>query len=106
MDFEWEPIRRSIREGRFTYGRHTDERRMRLGLSDDDLQQAFGIDARTELLEYYPNDVRGPSCLLLGFAGDRPLHVVCTCRPPCFLITLYQPGLDRWLPGFRERRRR
>jgi hypothetical protein len=29
-----------------------------------------------EILEEYSNDPRGQSCLVLGFAGVRPIHVV------------------------------
>ncbi len=31
-----------------------------------------------ELIENYPEDVRGPSCLILGTGKNgRPIHVVC-----------------------------
>ena len=29
-----------------------------------------------ELLEEYPDDPRGWSCLILGYAGGKPVHVV------------------------------
>jgi hypothetical protein len=28
------------------------------------------------ILEDYPDDQRGESCLVLGRAGDKPIHVV------------------------------
>ncbi len=32
-----------------------------------------------EVIEDYPDDARGHSCLILGFGTDnRPIHVVCT----------------------------
>jgi len=34
-----------------------------------------------EVIEEYPKDVRGHSCLLLGFGDqERPIHVVCAPR--------------------------
>jgi hypothetical protein len=47
--------------------------------------------------------------LRLHFVAGRPLHVVTVddhsiCRTE--IITVYEPDLDRWEPGFRTRRRR
>ena len=30
-----------------------------------------------EIIEDYPDDARGPSCLMLGFTDKRAVHVVC-----------------------------
>ncbi|MBI5116171.1 DUF4258 domain-containing protein [Candidatus Poribacteria bacterium] len=30
-----------------------------------------------KITEDYPEDKRGPSCLILGYAHGRPLHIVC-----------------------------
>jgi hypothetical protein len=38
-----------------------------------------------ELIEDYPQDPRGHSCLLLGFChGDRAVHVACSPKGDCF----------------------
>ena len=37
-----------------------------------------GVVISGELIEDYPQDVRGPSCLLLGGESGRSLHVVCS----------------------------
>ena len=64
------------------------------------------VIAAGELVEDYPEDVRGHSCLLLG-AGDggRPIHVVCSPRPDYLaVITAYIPHSDQWSADFKERK--
>lgn len=60
------------------------------------------------VIENYPNDPRGPSCLLLGRGtGDRPIHVVCSPKPDFLaIITAYLPDRDRWSDDFRMRTKR
>lgn len=60
-----------------------------------------------QIIEHYPEDVRGHSCLILGWTeGGRPLHVVCAPKPDYLaLITIYEPGAEKWEPDFRTRRR-
>lgn len=46
------------------------------GLLQKDLEEAICRDS-PEILEDYPDDARGPACLVLGWIGvARPLHVV------------------------------
>jgi hypothetical protein len=43
----------------------------------------------------------------MGWAGGRPLHVVLagpTVTGDTIVVTLYEPGLERWEPGFVRRR--
>ena len=58
-----------------------------------------------EVIEDYPEDPRGRSCLLLGKGEDgRPIHVVCSPKDEYLvIITAYIPSDDEWTPGFRER---
>jgi len=58
-----------------------------------------------ELVEDYPGDVRGRSCLILG-RGDagRPRHVVCPPRDDYLaIITAYLPDPGQWSPDYRRR---
>lgn len=60
-----------------------------------------------EVIEDYPEDVRGHSCLLLG-TGDsaRPIHVVCAPKEDYLaIITAYIPDETEWADGFRARRK-
>lgn len=59
-----------------------------------------------ELVEDYPNDPRGHSCLMLGLGeGGRPIHVVCAPKDEYLaIITAYLPDPGEWAEGFRQRR--
>jgi hypothetical protein len=58
-----------------------------------------------EVLEDYPGDARGRSCLLLGFgAGGRAVHVVCAPKEDYLaIITAYLPDEALWTDDFRTR---
>jgi hypothetical protein len=61
-----------------------------------------------EIIEDYPQDKYGPSCLVLGFARDgRPLHVHCThpWRERLKVFILYWPDPSLWVDS-RTRRQR
>jgi len=63
------------------------------------------VIATGEVIEDYPDDPRGSSCLMLGF-GDmgRPIHVVCSPKPDFLaIITAYLPNEDEWSDDFRVR---
>ena len=56
------------------------------------------VVATGELIEDYPDDVRGHSCLLLGYGiEDRVIHVVCSPKED------YLPNENQWSSDFRRR---
>lgn len=59
-----------------------------------------------EVIEDYPQDPRGPSCLLLGVGeGGRVLHVVCSPKDGYLaIITAYVPDPEQWSADVRRRR--
>src|SRR5947209_1500020 len=59
-----------------------------------------------ELIEDYPDDPRGHSCLLLGHGrGGRPIHVVSSPGDDYLaIITAYVPSRKEWTKGFKKRR--
>ncbi len=100
-------IRRLASEGRYEFSRHAEREREAEMIPVRELEEAL---MRCELIEDYPDDLRGPSCLVLGFSGQRPIHAVCTLKSDpeeLFLITLYDPSRrpDQWLDQYRLRRR-
>jgi len=50
------------------------------------------------ILENYPDDPRGASCLVLGKTGERNVHIVCGRNTDGWLVivTVYIPGLPKW----------
>jgi hypothetical protein len=76
-------------------------------MGQDEAEAAVAKDG--EVIEDYPGDVRGASCLVLAHLADgRPLHMVIGyAREPFRIITVYRPDLrpELWSPDFRTRRR-
>jgi hypothetical protein len=57
-----------------------------------------------ERIADYPDDTPYPSCLLLGYVGARPVHLVVAVdanRSLCYVVTAYEPDPARWEPGFK-----
>jgi hypothetical protein len=59
-----------------------------------------------EIIEDYPEDARGHSCLLLGYGSERrPIHVVCSPKDEYLaVITVYLPDERRWEVDWKTRR--
>jgi hypothetical protein len=58
-----------------------------------------------EIIEDYPEDAQGHSCLMLGFGqSNRPIHVVCSPKDQYLtIITVYLPNASRWDATWRVR---
>ena len=61
--------------------------------------------AEGEVIEDYPEDARGHSCLILGFGNEgRPIHVVCSAKEDYLaVITGYLPDEEEWSGDFKVR---
>ncbi len=60
-----------------------------------------------EIIEEYPDDTPYPSQLMLGWHESRPLHIVVADNEDfqeTIVVTVYEPGLSQWEPGFKRRR--
>jgi hypothetical protein len=59
-----------------------------------------------ELIEDYPDDVRGHSCLIFGYGyNNRPIHIVCSPKEDYLsIITAYLPNPGQWEDNFRKRK--
>ncbi|MBI4285166.1 MAG: DUF4258 domain-containing protein [Chloroflexi bacterium] len=55
--------------------------------------------AASKVIESYPEDLRGRSCLVLGFTKEgNPLHMVCgLVADELIVITVYRPDPRHWL---------
>jgi hypothetical protein len=64
------------------------------------------VVAMGEVIEDYPDDPRGHSCLLLGFGDEaRVIHVLCSPKMDYLaIITAYIPDPLRWSDDYRSRR--
>lgn len=73
-------------------------------ISEVDVREVIEAE---EVIEWYPDELPLPSRLLIGFPNNRPLHVVATQSEfgATVIITVYEPDLEHWEPGFRRRRK-
>src|SRR3989338_8433735 len=94
-------IQRLIREGKYELSFHAQQERLEENLDIQEIEEA--VVSQGEILEEYPVGPRGESCLVLGFAGAHPIHVVLgwTARKRndqkvLRVITVYSPTLPKW----------
>jgi hypothetical protein len=93
-----------IRDRRYEFSKHAVDQSIVRGITVSEMDDA--VLHRSEVIEDYPDDERGPSCLLLGFTlSGRPLHVHVSypSRPVLKIITLYEPDPELWV-DFRRRK--
>jgi hypothetical protein len=98
-----EQIRAKIQVGQFEFSKHAVDQSILRQIGVRELREAI---VNSEIIEDYPDDKYGPSCLVLGFTRTgRPLHVQCSypSRPLVKIVTLYEPDPAEWI-DFRVRR--
>ena len=96
-------IQRKWAAGFVEFTRHATDRSIRRSISIEEIRQAVSSGA---VIEDYPDDKYGPSCLIFGFTTvGRPLHVHCSypTRPLVKVITVYEPDATLWI-DFKSRR--
>ncbi len=73
-----------------------DTERLAEGLTIDQMEDAL---SSCTIIEKYPDDPRGESCLAVGFVSPRvPLHAVCGKNRSghLILVTVYIPAMPKW----------
>lgn len=99
-----EDIRLKIATGLYEFSQHAVDQSIKKRISVMEIVESI---ATGEIIEDYPHDKYGPSCLILGTTvASRPLHVQCSypSRPLVKIVTVYEPDPNRWI-NFRERKR-
>ncbi len=81
---------------------HAIQRMAQRGISVEDVRQVLD---NGEVIEDYPNDFPYPSALVLGWIGERAMHVVTATTPAeKIVITVYEPNPVRWEPDLKRRK--
>lgn len=97
-------IRAKVGLRQYEFSKHAVDQTFIRKISVTELEEA--ILNRSDVIEDYPEDKYGPSCLILGFTfRNRPLHIQCSypVRPLLKIITVYEPDPRLWL-DWRTRR--
>jgi len=103
MDLE--KLREAIKSGRFEWRKHTLIRLAARNISQDTIIEVI---MKGEIIEDYPHNAPFPSCLILGYIGSKPYHVIASFDEAlriAYIITAYEPSLDKFEPDFRTGRR-
>lgn len=97
------PIIDAFRDGSHETTEHAVVQALNRAVRLEDVAEGIRGDA-PEVIEDYPADPRGPSCLVLcrGPSGIM-YHVVVTHAPDVRLITVYRPDTSRWSGDLRRR---
>lgn len=90
-------IRDKITRREYEFSKHAVDQTVVRDITVSELEHA--ISSRSEVIEDYPEDKYGTSCLVLGFtSAGRPVHVQCSypARPLINIITVYEPDPELW----------
>ena len=72
-------IRDKIARRQYEFSKHAVDQTITRNISVAELEQA--LSNRSEVIEDYPEDKYGPSCLILGFTS-RGASFACAMQPP------------------------
>jgi Domain of unknown function (DUF4258) len=90
-------IRDKIAKGQFEFSRHAVDQSILRRINVQQIREAMEVG---KVIEDYPQDKYGPSCLILGFTGGgKALHVHCShpSRSLIKIITVYEPDPNLWI---------
>jgi hypothetical protein len=100
-----EEIREKIFREQFEFSQHAVDQSIVRRIRVQELREAVSAG---EVIEDYPEDKYGPSCLIFGStAAGRVLHIQCSypSRSLIKIVTLYEPDPELWI-DFKIRRAR
>ena len=89
-------IRQKIVSGQYEYSKHAVDQMIIRVIRPKEVCEAI---TSGEIIEEYPEDKYGPSCLLIGTTdAKRALHIQCSypSRPLVKIVTVYEPDPDLW----------
>ncbi len=88
MYIEW--IKNKVNEEKYFLSKHADIERMNDNLTITEIEESI---VNGKILENYQDDIRGESCLVVGFTHDgKPIHIVCGKNDNILvIITVYIP---------------
>jgi methanogenic corrinoid protein MtbC1 len=98
-----EEMKKKVNAGEYRYTIHALERCVERNISPIEVEEVM---LSGEIIEDYPQDKYGPSCLIYGKTKTgRIIHVQCSIGP-VWVITTYDPASapEEWEEDFRRRR--
>lgn len=98
-------LHKLVQQGKYEWKKHVLVR-----LAERNILQAEVVKVvlTGEIIEEYPKDYPLPSCLILGWVGNKPFHIVVgldTISEIVYFITAYEPNLEEFESDFKTRRK-
>lgn len=88
-------IRKAFVKNEFRYTKHGTEQRINRHITGKEIEETV---LNGEIIEDYPSDKYGPSCLVYGKTNvGRPLHIQIALLPIISIITVYEPDPEKWI---------
>ncbi len=88
-------IQQAVRQGHIFFTDHAVRQMAARAIMDSEAVETL---LSGEVIEEYPDDKYGPSCLVYGETqAGHPLHVLYSVPPRVRIITVYQPDPDEWI---------
>lgn len=96
-------LRLKFTQDQFEFSKHAVDQTILREITVQEIRDAIETG---EIIENYPDDKYGPSCLVFGYTEQhRPIHIQCSYpeRSLIKIITVYEPDPEKWIE-FRQRR--
>ena len=95
-------IREAIRARNYVFSAHASDRAAKRAIRAAQIEAAI---ANGEVIEDYPDDKYGPSCMVFGYSDSRrALHIQVSYPPELKIITVYEPSIDEWEADWKTRK--
>jgi hypothetical protein len=98
-------VQARVRATQYRLSSHAESEREADQISLQEIEEAL-LSNSFQVIENYPDDPRGASCLVLGYTrAAKPIHLVCGVSLPdaMIVITVYRPNAEEWI-DWRERK--
>jgi len=99
MTRDW--IVSKVRGDSYLFSKHADDKWLDDNLIISEIEEAI---LNGSILESYPNDKRGNSCLIVGFTQNgKPIHIVCgKSADVLIIITVYIPTPPKFITPYKR----
>jgi hypothetical protein len=96
-------IQSIVKNNKHRFTLHSLERIIERDIQPNEVREAI---LNGEIIENYPEDKFGHSCLIFGKSNQKILHVQCSVNP-VWIITAYDPTsmADKWEVGYKKRKK-
>ena len=96
-------LRKFFADKDYLFSAHASDRAAERAILSREIEEAI---LQGQVIEDYPNDKYGPSCLILGTTeAGRNLHIQVSYPKLPKIITVYEPSSDEWESDLKTRKK-